>query len=329
MGRAKKFHFIDLFAGVGGIRLPFSELGGECIFTSEIDPKAAQTYFMNFNEMPSGDLRTFEVEEIPPHDLILAGFPCQPFSHAGLKQGFDDATRGTLFFDITRIAAHHRPIALVLENVKGLVGHDKGNTMRVIERRLDELGYWVHAKVLNARDCGLPQNRERIYIVALRKDLVGSWEFNFPTPLRTETRVGSILEPASEVDSKYTLSDRLWEGHQRRRREHKARGNGFGFSLFSEDSTYTSTISARYYKDGSEILISQGPDAEGRPRNPRKLTPREAARLQGFPEWFILNPSRVQAYKQFGNAVSVPVVRAIAEVLVPVISKAKKRQGEL
>ena len=182
MGRAKKFHFIDLFAGVGGIRLPFSELGGECIFTSEIDPKAAQTYFMNFNEMPSGDLRTFEVEEIPPHDLILAGFPCQPFSHAGLKQGFDDATRGTLFFDITRIVEHHRPIALVLENVKGLVSHDKGNTMRVIERRLDELGYWVHAKVLNARDFGLPQNRERIYIVDLRKDLVGSWEFNFPTP---------------------------------------------------------------------------------------------------------------------------------------------------
>jgi DNA (cytosine-5)-methyltransferase 1 len=325
MSKQSKFRFIDLFAGVGGIRIPFDELGGTCTFTSEIDEKAALTYELNFHEKPSGDIREFDAQDIPEHDLLLAGFPCQPFSLAGLKKGFDDAARGTLFFDIARIAQHHKPTALLLENVKGLVNHDKGNTMRVIERRLDELGYWVHAKILNARDFGLPQNRERIYIVALRKDLVGSWEFNFPDAPRTKTRVGSILESPSRVGDDFTISDRLWEGHQRRKREHELRGNGFGYSLFTKDSPYTSTISARYYKDGSEILIDQGVDALGRKLNPRKLTPREAARLQGFPESFILNPSASQAYKQFGNAVAVPVVRAIAEELVPLIKKGKVR----
>jgi len=328
VSQSKKVRFIDLFAGVGGIRIPFSELGCECVFTSEIDEKAARTYELNFHEQPSGDIRNYESPEIPAHDLLLAGFPCQPFSLAGLKQGFGDSTRGTLFFEIARIVEFHKPVALVLENVKGLVNHDKGNTMRVIEHRLDELGYWVQSKVLNARDFGLPQNRERIYIVALRKDCVGSWEFDFPEAPRSRTRVGSILEPASKVGDDYTISDRLWAGHQRRRREHAARGNGFGYSLFTKDSPYTSTISARYYKDGSEILIDQGLDEAGRPKNPRKLTPREAARLQGFPESFVLNPSASQAYKQFGNAVAVPVVRAIAVNLVPIIKKAKQRLAQ-
>jgi DNA (cytosine-5)-methyltransferase 1 len=319
-----KFTFIDLFAGIGGMRIPFSELGGECVFTSEIDVKAAATYAENFGENPAGDICFIQEDDVPPHDLLLAGFPCQPFSNAGLKKGFTDATRGTMFFEIERMVSHHRPSALLLENVKGLVSHDKGKTMRVIEQRLDDLGYWVHKKVLNARDFGLPQNRERIYIVCLRKDLFGPKDFSFPEPTNFPTRLGRILE--RRVDPKFTISDKLWEGHQRRRREHAAKGNGFGYSLFTRDSAYTSTISARYYKDGSEILISQGPDSQGRKRNPRKLTPREAARLQGFPDTFILNPSNVQAYKQFGNAVAVAVVRAIAEKLVPLIAGVHRKK---
>jgi len=325
MSKQSKFRFIDLFAGVGGIRIPFDELGGTCAFTSEIDEKAALTYELNFHEKPSGDIREFDAQDIPEHDLLLAGFPCQPFSLAGLKKGFDDAARGTLFFDIARIAQHHKPTALLLENVKGLVNHDKGNTMQVIERRLDQLGYWVNKKVLNAKDFGLPQNRERIYIVCLRKDLFEFETFKFPDAPKSPTRLGKILE--RQVDDKYTISDKLWAGHQRRKREHAAKGNGFGYSLFTRESPYTSTISARYYKDGSEILIDQGVDSNGRKRNPRKLTPREAARLQGFPDSFILNPSNTQAYKQFGNAVAVPVVRAIANELVPLIIAAKQERS--
>jgi len=323
MSNQKKFLFIDLFAGIGGLRIPFSKLGGKCVFTSEIDPKAAATYEANFGERPSGDICLVEESTVPSHDLLLAGFPCQPFSNAGLKRGFTDATRGTMFFEIERIVSHHRPTALLLENVKGLTSHDRGNTIKVIDRRLDELGYWVHKKVLNARDFGLPQNRERIYIVCLRKDLFVADAFSFPEPPMTPTRLGKILE--RKVGPEYTISDKLWEGHKRRKREHEAKGNGFGYSLFTSASPYTSTISARYYKDGSEILIAQGRDNNGRERNPRKLTPREAARLQGFPEDFILNPSKTQAYKQFGNAVAVPVVEAIAMELVPLI--VNKRRG--
>jgi len=270
----------------------------------------------------------------------VGGFPCQPFSHAGLKEGFNDETRGTLFFEIERIVQFHKPTAILLENVKGLVSHDKGNTMRRIERRLDDLGvpldeddiddpeaetlgYWVRAMVLNAKDFGLPQNRERIFIVGLRKDLIRTVDFQFPEPLMTPTRLGDILE--DDVDPKYTISNKLWAGHQRRRREHAARGNGFGYSIFTEDSEYTSTISARYYKDGSEILIADPSDPSGKRLNPRKLTPREAARLQGFPEGFVVNPSNSQAYKQFGNAVAVPVIRAIAAELVPLIVKHRPR----
>ena len=319
------FAFIDLFAGIGGLRIPFSQLGGECVFTSEIDLKAAATYEMNFGERPSGDICAVNEKDVPKHDLLLAGFPCQPFSNAGLKKGFEDSTRGTMFFEIERLVSHHRPSALLLENVKGLLSHDKGNTMRVIEKRLGDLGYWVNKKVLNARDFGLPQNRERIYIVCLRKDLFAMDEFSFPDAPKTKTKLGKILE--NKVDEKFTISDRLWEGHQRRHREHAAKGNGFGYSLFSKDSPYTSTISARYYKDGSEILIDQGPDRLGNPRNPRKLTPREAARLQGFPDSFKLNPSNTQAYKQFGNAVAVPVVAAIARELVPLLEKTKSRRN--
>lgn len=299
--------FVDLFAGIGGIRLAFRSKHTACVYSSEWDKFAKQTYKANFKHEPDGDITTVDAGSIPPFDLLLAGFPCQPFSNAGLKRGFED-TRGTLFFDVARIVEHHKPKMIFLENVKGFAKHDQGNTMRVVNRTLEQLGYNVSSAILNAKDFGLPQNRERIYIVGLRRDVFGPTPFTFPKPPKIATRLGDILE--ARVDPKYTLSDALWAGHLRRKAEHERKGNGFGYSLFTPSSTYTSTISARYYKDGSEILIQQ------RNKNPRKLTPREAARLQGFKDSFKIPVSDVQAYKQFGNSVAVPVVRAIARRMI-------------
>ena len=305
------FTFIDLFAGIGGIRIPFQELGGKCVFTSEWDKFAQKTYRINFGEEPQGDITKIDAKDIPDFDILLGGFPCQPFSQAGLKKGFSD-TRGTLFFEIERIIQEKRPKAFLLENVKQLRGHDKGRTLKIILEHIDALNYYVKAEVLRAGDFGVPQNRERIYIVGISKDhynLPDDYDFKFPTPTYEKTRLGDILE--HNVDDKYTISDTLWDGHQRRKKEHLEKGNGFGYSLFNDESEYANTISARYYKDGSEILIDQG---EG--KNPRKLTPRECARLQGFPEKFIITVSDTQAYKQFGNSVAVPVVRAVAKRMV-------------
>lgn len=298
-----KFTFIDLFAGIGGIRMGFESVGGECVFTSEWDKSAQQTYQANYKELPYGDITRISEEEIPPHDIILAGFPCQPFSQAGLKKGFED-TRGTLFFDIARIIKHHKPKVVFLENVRNLASHDKGNTLKVILKSLEELGYTVSYKILNAKDFGVPQNRARIYIVGFRDNVL----FNFPDEPKNPTKLGDILE--SKVDPKYTISDKLWAGHKRRKIEHKEKGNGFGYSIFNTQSKYTSTISARYYKDGSEILIEQ------KNKNPRKLTPREAARLQGYPDSFIIPVSDSQAYRQFGNSVAVPVIKSLAKAIV-------------
>jgi DNA (cytosine-5)-methyltransferase 1 len=236
---------------------------------------------------------------IPEFDILLAGFPCQPFSNAGLKKGFEDS-RGTLFFDVARIVNHHKPKVVFLENVKGFRSHNKGQTFATVKRILEEMGYKIYSQVLNARDFGVPQNRERIYIIGFLDDV----DFKFPKPISKKVKVGNILD--KQVDKKYTISDKLWASHQRRKIEHKEKGNGFGYSIFDNDSEYTSTISARYYKDGSEILIEQ------KNKNPRKLTPREAARLQGFPETFKIPVSDNQAYKQFGNSVCVPVINAIA-----------------
>jgi DNA (cytosine-5)-methyltransferase 1 len=301
------FKFIDLFAGIGGIRIPFDELGGECVFSSEWDKFSQKVYFDNFGEMPAGDITKIDPEFIPEHDLLLAGFPCQPFSQAGLKRGFED-TRGTLFFYIARILNHHRPKAVLLENVKRFETHDNGNTYKTVRRTLEKLGYKVSKMVLNAKNFGVPQNRERIYIVGFQDNIT----FDFPAALNIKTRLGNILE--QKVDSKYTLSDPLWAGHKRRKKEHQEKGYGFGYSLFDKNSVYTSTISARYYKDGSEILVKQ------QEKNPRKLTPREAARLQGFPETFKITVSDTQAYRQFGNSVAIPVIREIARKMVPIIS---------
>ncbi len=294
---------IDLFAGIGGIRLGFMQAFSDlkCVFTSEIDKFAINTYQANFgSEHIHGDITQVPVNDIPDHDILLAGFPCQPFSQAGLKKGFSD-TRGTLFFDIERILCAKKPRAFLLENVKQLKNHDQGRTLKIIRDQLAQAGYSVFIDVLKARDFGVPQNRERVYIVGfLEKNIT----FKFPMPLGYQTRVGDILEET--VDDKYTISDRLWAGHRRRKIENKLKGKGFGYSLFNAQSEYTNTISARYYKDGSEILIEQCD------KNPRRLTPREAARLQGFSEDFIIPVSDNQAYRQFGNSVSVPVIKAIA-----------------
>lgn len=315
-----KFKYIDLFAGIGGIRIPFQELGGKCVFTSEWDLFSQKTYRVNFGGEIHGDITQVDEKDIPDFDILLGGFPCQPFSQAGLHKGFSD-TRGTLFFDIERIIKAKRPKAFLLENVKQLRGHDKGRTFKVIEEHLKALNYSVNATVLRAGDFGVPQNRERIYIVGLDReyfDVPENYLFEFPIPPKTPTRLGDIL--SHKVDEKYTISERLYEGHKRRKAEHKKKGNGFGFSVFTAESEYTNTLSARYYKDGSEILIDQGVNIP-----PRKLTPRECARLQGFPEQFIIPVSDTRAYKQFGNSVAVPVIRAIAENIIADMENLQKR----
>lgn len=310
------FSFIDLFAGIGGIRLPFTRLNGHCRFTSEWDKFAQKTYKTNYGDIPGGDIAAIKTEDIPDFDILLAGFPCQPFSQAGFKKGFAD-TRGTMFFEIERIIEGKRPKAFLLENVKQLNSHDKGRTFDVIKKHLIALDYTIYSTILRAADFGIPQNRERLFIAGFDKRLLKQNEdfrFCFPIPPKTPTRVGDILE--EQVDEKYTISDRLYAGHLRRKKEHQEKGNGFGFSLFTPDSSHTNTISARYYKDGSEILIDQG---EG--MNPRKLTPRECARLQGFPDEFIIPVSDVQAYKQFGNSVCVPVVQAVADSMIAELNR--------
>lgn len=308
-----RYKIADLFAGIGGIRLGFNQTQKvQTVFSSEIDKFATKTYKANFGDTPQGDITEIESQDIPDHDILVGGFPCQAFSQAGLRKGFED-TRGTLFFHVARILNEKQPQAFLLENVKNLRSHDKGKTLRTILDTLDEVGYTAHYEVLKARDFGVPQNRERIYIVGFRKDIDAS-NFKYPDALNIPTRLGDILEP--EVDEKYTISDRLWQGHQRRKIKHQESGKGFGYTLFNEESPYTNTISARYYKDGSEILIAQ----EG--KNPRRLTPREAARLQGFPEEFIIPVSDTQAYKQFGNSVAVPVIHAIATNMLKVLDNA-------
>ena len=311
------YDMIDLFAGIGGTRLGFQLTGRtRSVFSSEIDKYAAKTYYANFGDTPAGDITQIKEADIPDHDILVGGFPCQAFSQAGLKRGFED-TRGTLFFEIARILKYKHPKAFLLENVKNLLGHDHGKTYSVIENTLKELGYNVNLLVYHAKDFGVPQNRERIYIVGFYKEDVPNYkDFKAPEPPMTPTSVGDILE--TYVDSKYTISDKLWEGHQRRKKDNKAAGKGFGYSLFNSDSPYTNTISARYYKDGSEILIEQADN------NPRKITPREAARLQGFPDNFIIPVSDTQAYKEFGNSVAVPVINAIAKEMLKVLDNIPK-----
>jgi DNA (cytosine-5)-methyltransferase 1 len=310
-----KFTFIDLFAGIGGIRLAYQKVGGKCVFSSEYNKFAKITYEANFGEVPFGDITSIDEKLIPNHDILLAGFPCQPFSIAGVSKknslgrnhGFLDETQGTLFFDIARILIEKRPKAFMLENVKNLISHDKGRTFKVIKNTLLELNYSIHFKVLDGKHF-VPQHRERIIIVGFDREIFnGEENFSFPELNTPSKKIRDILDP--QPDPKYTLSDKLWNYLQEYAAKHKALGNGFGFGLTDLDGI-SRTMSARYYKDGAEILIPQ-PDS-----NPRRLTPRECARLQGFPDDFIFPVSDNQAYRQCGNSVVTPLIQAVAKELV-------------
>ena len=304
--------------------MAFEACGGQCVFSSEWDRYCQKTYYANFGVMPHGDITKIPENNIPDHDILVAGFPCQPFSIAGVSKknslgqetGFMDKTQGTLFFDVVRILSEKRPRAFLLENVKNLRSHDKGNTWKVIMESLDELDYEVFSDVLDGQ-LYVPQHRERVFIVGFdRKRYGGNITFNFNlTPPNHKPVLKDILE--KDVDAKYTLSDRLWQYLQDYAVRHRAKGNGFGYGL-ADLNGITRTLSARYYKDGSEILIPQ----EG--KNPRRLTPRECARLQGFDDSFIIPVSDTQAYKQFGNSVVVPLVTAVAELIVSKMESMKE-----
>ena len=332
------FTFIDLFAGIGGIRLGFEEAGGKCVYTSEWDSYSQKTYKVNFpndDHIITGDItKVLDPHlEIPDHDVLLAGFPCQPFSIAGVSKknalgrphGFECTTQGTLFFDVARIIDAKQPKAFLLENVKNLLSHDKGNTFAVIKDTLEnQLGYIVQAKVIDGQRF-VPQHRERIIIVGFKNGVGFSWD-NIEFPPRDDgPKLGSILhkqdgteldldegrfiDAKGKVHRKFTLSDKLWQYLQDYAAKHRAKGNGFGFGLFNANDI-ARTLSARYYKDGSEILIYQGSR-----KNPRRLTPRECARLMGYPDTYKIPVSDTRAYKQFGNSVVVPLVSHIAKAM--------------
>lgn len=331
------FRFIDLFAGVGGIRMGFEAHGGQCVLTSEWNKFSQQTYLANFPETSShtfvGDITQVDESDVPDHEILLAGFPCQPFSIAGVSKknalgrphGFECTTQGTLFFDVARIIAKKRPKAFLLENVKNLLSHDKGNTFKVILQTLQkELGYEIHYKVIDGQHF-VPQHRQRILIVGFDGKTEFSWD-DLRLPAKGSVRLSSILHPqdgseteeepyttgeSAKVNSKYTLTPKLWKYLQDYAEKHRKAGNGFGFGLVDGDSV-TRTLSARYYKDGSEILVSQG-----NRKRPRRLTPRECARLMGFPDTFVIPVSDTQAYRQFGNSVVMPVMKEVARIMVP------------
>ena len=371
-----KFQFIDLFAGIGGLRLAFERIGGQCVFTSEWDQFAQRTYMANHHvdhairgnikditegleitretglqpeELSEDEIDQYIDMHIPDHHVLLAGFPCQPFSIAGVSKknalgrahGFDCKLQGTLFFDICKILRVKRPACFLLENVKNLKSHNKGDTYRSIMDALDAAGYHVpEPRVINAKDY-VPQGRERIVIVGFRKDLGIGEKFNLqkakPTRGHSAPLLGDILEPEGSVDDRYTLTPKLWEYLQGYKAKHRGNGNGFGYDLFTPESAYTRTLSARYYKDGSEILVARdsahAQSCEAGSSIPRRLTPRECARLMGFdgPEEskFVIPVSDTRAYKQFGNSVVVPVFESVAKLMKRDILEAAKRTPNL
>jgi len=319
--KSKKLRFIDLFCGIGGFRYGFEKYGAECVFSSDWDKFSQITYAANHGEKPHGDIRSIKAKDIPEFDILCAGFPCQPFSIAGVskklslgrKHGFDDEKQGNLFFEIVRIIKHHKPAAFVLENVKNLERHDKGKTYKIIRENLDKLGYEVHPQIIDAQSV-VPQHRERIFLVGFKKEDKRS--FKFPDFPEVGPKLSAVLE--SNVDEKYTLTDKLWQYLQAYAAKHKAAGNGFGYGLVKNNSV-TRTLSARYHKDGSEILVYQGAK-----KNPRRLTPLECAKLMGFPETFRIPVSDTQAYRQFGNSVVVLVVEKVAEKVIESLRKPSK-----
>jgi DNA (cytosine-5)-methyltransferase 1 len=318
------FTFTDLFAGIGGMRIPFEELGGHCVFSSEWNKFSQRTYEANFGEIPVGDIRKVDEQIIPDHDILLAGFPCQPFSIAGVSKknslgrehGFLDKTQGTLFFDIARILEAKRPKAFLLENVRNLVSHDHGRTFETILKTLEDLEYGVSFRIIDAAHW-VPQHRERIYMVGFDMHRFGSQaRFDFPElPQNQDPELWTVLE--SNPDPKYTLTEHLWKYLQAYKEVQKTRGNGFGFGM-ADPHEHTRTLSARYYKDGSEILVRTGG------QTPRRLTPRECLRLMGFPDSFKIVVSDMEAYRQFGNAVVVPVVRFIAPAMLNTLRSLEK-----
>ena len=312
----EQYTFIDLFAGIGGMHIAYASAGARCVYSNEWNKYSQQTYYANFGIQPDDDITKVVAEDIPDHDILVAGFPCQPFSIAGVSKkqslgratGFEDKTQGTLFFDVCRILKAKRPKAFMLENVKNLCSHDRGRTFKVIQESLAELNYKVFFQILDGK-AYVPQHRERIVIVGFDMERYGE-DINFEFALEPGEKqpvMRDILE--TDVSDKYTLSDKLWIYLQNYAAKHKAAGNGFGYGIAPLDGI-SRTISARYYKDGSEILIAQ----EG--RNPRRLTPRECARLQGFPDSFKIPVSDTQAYKQFGNSVVVPLMAEVAKLVV-------------
>lgn len=312
----EQYTFIDLFAGIGGMHIAYASAGARCVYSNEWNKYSQQTYYANFGIQPDDDITKVVAEDIPDHDILVAGFPCQPFSIAGVSKkqslgratGFEDKTQGTLFFDVCRILKAKRPKAFMLENVKNLCSHDRGRTFKVIQESLAELNYKVFFQILDGK-AYVPQHRERIVIVGFDMERYGE-DINFEFALEPGERqpvMRDILE--TDVSNKYTLSDKLWVYLQNYAAKHKAAGNGFGYGIAPLDGI-SRTISARYYKDGSEILIAQ----EG--KNPRRLTPRECARLQGFPDSFKIPVSDTQAYKQFGNSVVVPLMAEVAKLVV-------------
>jgi DNA (cytosine-5)-methyltransferase 1 len=346
------FRFIDLFAGIGGIRQAFEPLGGRCVFTSEWDAYAQQTYRANFADSHdiTGDITQVDAEDVPDHDVLLAGFPCQPFSIAGVSKknslgrahGFACETQGTLFFDVCRIIEAKQPKAFLLENVKNLTSHDKGKTFEVIKRALLELGYDIHFKVIDGAHF-VPQHRERIIIVGFKKNENIKFSWGESLPAKGTRLLSSVLHKTDgteaivqhdqerffdsekqQIHEAFTLSDGLWVYLQNYAQKHKEKGNGFGYGLVTPETTTTRTLSARYYKDGSEILLYQGND-----KNPRKLTPRECARLMGFPDEFKIPVSNTRAYKQFGNSVVVPAIAHVANLMITSINESSRRKVRL
>lgn len=345
-GGENRLRFIDLFAGIGGIRKGFETHGGKCVFTSEWNKFSQKTYLVNFPQTSDhvfvGDITEVDEKDIPDHDILLAGFPCQPFSIAGVSKknalgkphGFECTTQGTLFFDVARIIAEKQPKAFLLENVKNLLSHNKGHTFRVIINTLrDELGYEVHYKVIDGQHF-VPQHRERILIVGFKGTTDFSWDA-LKLPEKGEIRLSSILHPQdgseeaeepytigeeAKVNKKYTLTPKLWAYLQAYAEKHKKAGNGFGFGLV-DGNDIARTLSARYYKDGSEILISQG-----KGKRPRRLTPRECDRLMGFPNDFKIPVSDTQAYRQFGNSVIVPIIKEVARIMLPHITILREKE---
>ena len=316
----KNLTFIDLFAGIGGFRIALNRLGLECVFSNDYDKYACKTYSANFGDILNKDIHEIKEDEIPHFDILCGGFPCQPFSIAGVskknsmgvKHGFDDKKQGNLFFEIIRIVRHHNPKILFLENVKNLKSHDKGATWKVIKTEIENAGYYVFEKIIDGKYF-VPQHRERIYIVCFSKKEFPKIHFEFPAyPQKRIYELNQML--SNKVDEKYTLTDHLWNYLQKYKKKNQEKGNGFGFGLINKDiDKYTRTMSARYHKDGSEILIKQNA------KNPRRLTPKEASKLQGFPDDFIIPVSDTQAYRQFGNSVVVPAIFATAQKIIQTI----------